>query len=85
MCHCLHIDILAYSKNEGEHMDHLRVALQVFKENQLFSKYSKCEFWLRSVEFLGHIISSEGVEVNPRKIEAVKNWPKPLTPILVVS
>ena len=61
-------------------MDHLRVVLQVLKENQLFVKCSKCKFWLRSVEFLGHIISSEGVEVDPRKIEAFKNWPKLLTP-----
>ena len=50
-------DNFVYSKNEGDHMDHLRVVLQVLKENQLFSKYIKCEFWLRSVTFLGHIIS----------------------------
>ena len=61
-------------------MDHLRVVLQVIKENQLFTKYRKCEFWLRSVAFLGHIISSKGVEFDPRKIEVVKNWPRPLTP-----
>ena len=65
-------NILVYSKNEGEHMDHLRVVLQVIKENQLFTKYRKCEFWLRSVAFLGHIISSKRIEVNTRKIEAVK-------------
>ena len=50
-------------------MCHLRVVLQTLKEHQLFSKYSKCEFWLRSVTFLGHIICSEGVEVDPRKME----------------
>ena len=61
-------------------MDHLRVMLQVLKKNQLFSKYRKCEFWLRSVAFLAHIISSEGLEVDPRKTEAVKNYPRPLTP-----
>ena len=60
-------------------MNYLRVMLQVLKENELFAKYSKCEFWLRSVVFLGHIISSEGVEVDPRKMEAVRNWPRPLT------
>ena len=54
-------------------MDHLRVVLQVLKENQLFAKYSKCEFWLKSKAFLGHIISSERVEVDPRKTEMVKN------------
>ena len=63
-------DILVYSKNEGEQMYHLRVVLQVLKENQLFCKYSKSEFWLRSVAFLGHIISSERVEVDPRKNES---------------
>ena len=73
-------DILVYTKNEGDHMNHLRVVLQVLKENQLFAKYRKCEFWLRSVAFLGHIIFSEGVEVDPRKMEAVKNWSRPLTP-----
>ena len=72
-------DILIYSKNEGNHMNHLRVVLQVLKEHQLFAKYSKCEFFLRSVTFLSHIISSEGVNVDPRKTEAVKNWPRPLT------
>ena len=61
-------------------MNHLIVVLQVLKENHLFSKYSKYEFWLRSMSFLGHIISSEGVEVDPIKTEAVKNWPRPLTP-----
>ena len=53
-------DILVYSKNEGDHMGHLRVVLQTLKGHQLFAKYIKCEFWLRSVTFLGHIISREG-------------------------
>ena len=53
-------DILVYLKNEDEHMNHLRVVLQVLKDHQLFAKYRKCEFWLRSVVFLCHIISSEG-------------------------
>ena len=60
-------DILVYTKNESYHMGHSKVVLQVLKEHQLFSKYSKCEFWLRSVTFLGNIIYSEGVEVEPRK------------------
>ena len=60
-------DMLVYSKNEGDHMDHLRVVLQVLKEYKLFAKYSKCEFWLRLVAFLGN--SSEGVEVDSRKTE----------------
>ena len=61
-------------------MRNLRVVLQIIKENQLFAKYSKCEFWLRSIAFLGNIISSEGVEVDPRNTVAVKNWPRPLAP-----
>ena len=73
-------DILVYSKNEGDHMGHLRVVLQTLKEHQLFAKYSKCDFWLRTVTFLGHIISSKGVEVDPRKTEAAKYWPRPLNP-----
>ena len=66
-------------------MSNLRVALQTLKEHQLFSKYNKCEFWLRSGTFLGHIFSSEGVEVDPRKMKVVKNWPRPLTPIDIRS
>ena len=57
----------------------------MLKENQLFPMYRKCEFWLSSLVFLGHIISSEGVEVDPRKIEAVKNWARPLTSTTVRS
>ena len=66
-------DILVYSKNEYEHMDQLRVVFQVLKEYQLFVKYSKCEFWLRSVVFLGHFISSHGIKFNQRKTQVVKN------------
>ena len=66
-------NILVYSKNVGEHMNPLRVVLQVLKENQLIDKYNKCEFWLRSVAFLGHIFSSEGTKVDPRKTKLVKN------------
>ena len=66
-------------------MYHLRVLLQVLKDNQLFAKDRKCEFWLRSVAFLGQIISSEGVEVDSRNTEAFKNWPRPLTPTNIKS
>ena len=61
-------------------MNHLRIVLQVLKDNQLFAKLSKCECWLRSVAFLGHIVSSEGVEVYPKKKEVVKSRPRPLRP-----
>ena len=66
-------------------MGHLKVVLQTLKEHQLFSKYSKHVFWFRSMTFLGHIISSERVEVDPRKIETVKNYPRPLTPMYIRS
>ena len=61
-------------------MNNLKVLLQVHKENYLLGMYCKCEFLLRSVTFLGLIISCEGVKVDPRKTEAVKNCPRPLTP-----
>ena len=73
-------DNLIYWRSEDNHMSHLRIILQVLKDNQLFTKFNKCEFWLRSVAFLGHIVSSTGVGVVPRKMEVVKNWPRPLNP-----
>ena len=70
-------DILIYSKGEKEHDEHLRIILQTLRENQLYTKFSKCEFWLYKVAFLGHFVSKDGVEVDPAKIEAVKEWPTP--------
>ena len=65
-------DILIYSTNEEEHASHLRVVLQTIKDSQLFTKFSKCEFWLQSIAFLGYIVFSEGIRVDSQKIEAVK-------------
>ena len=70
-------DILVYSKDAQEHEHHLRIVLQTLRENQLFAKLSKCEFWLKEVSFLGHIVSAEGIRVDPVKIEAVVNWKPP--------
>ena len=70
-------DILIYSRNEEEHASHLRIVLQTLKEHQLYPKFSKCEFWLQSVAFLRHIVSSKGIRVDSQKIEAVKQWPVP--------
>ena len=67
-------------KNEGGHMNHLRVVLHELKEHQLLAKHRKWEFWLSLVTFHGNSIFSKGVEVNPWKTRAVKNWPRPLTP-----
>ncbi|KAH0650243.1 hypothetical protein KY284_030155 [Solanum tuberosum] len=69
--------ILIYSRNEEEHMNHLRMVLQTLKDRQLFAKFSKCEFWLQLVSFLGHIVSSEGIPVDSQKIKVVKKWPRP--------
>jgi len=70
-------DILVYSKSEEEHVEHLRIVLQVLKEKQLFAKLSKCEFWLREVSFLGHMISKGGIAVTPSKVDAVMQWELP--------
>ena len=70
-------DILIYSSSAKEHASHLKVVLQTLKDRQLFAKFSKCVFWLQSVAFLGHIVSSEGILVDSKKIELVKQWPRP--------
>ena len=67
-------DILIYSKFEEEHAEHLKIVLQVLKEKKLYAKLSKCEFWLNEVSFLGHIISSNGIAVDPSKVDAVSQW-----------
>ena len=70
-------DILIYSKNEEEHAEHLRIVLQRLRENKLYAKFSKCDFWLTEVQFLGHIISTDGISVDPSKIQDVLNWKAP--------
>ena len=70
-------DILIYSRSKEEHERHLRTVLQTLREKKLFAKFKKCEFWLGNVSFLGHIISKEGIAVDPGKIEAIKSWPTP--------
>ena len=73
-------DILIYSKSEKEHEEHLRLILELLKEKQLYAKFSKCEFWLKTVQFLGHVVDSEGLHVDRAKIEAIKKWETPNTP-----
>jgi hypothetical protein len=70
-------DILIFSKSEEEHEEHLRLVLQKLRENQLYAKLSKCEFWLKEVSFLGHIISEGGISVDPSKFESVLSWNTP--------
>jgi hypothetical protein len=78
-------DILIYSKSKAEHEVHLRIVLELLNKEQLYAKFSKCEFWLSEVQFLGHIINSKGIHVDPIKIEAVRNWPPPTTPTEIRS
>ncbi|GKD77622.1 putative reverse transcriptase domain-containing protein, partial [Tanacetum coccineum] len=78
-------DILIYSKTREEHVEHLRLVLELLKREKLHAKFSKCEFWLREVQFLGHVINVNGIHVNPSKIEAIKNWKAPRTPFEVRS
>ena len=70
-------EFLIYSRSKEEHASHLRVVLQTLKDRQLFAKFSKCEFWLQSIAFVGHIVTSEEIHVASQKIEAVKQWPRP--------
>jgi hypothetical protein len=70
-------DILMYSKDKEEHAKNLRIALQILREHQLYAKISKCEFWLDQVDFLGHVISKEGIAVNPSKVALVLEWEAP--------
>ena len=64
---------------------HLRYVLQTLREHQLYAKFSKCEFWLDHVAFLGHVVSKDGIQVDPKKIEAILEWPRPTTVIEVRS
>ncbi|KAH0722658.1 hypothetical protein KY290_005316 [Solanum tuberosum] len=73
-------DILIYSRNEEDHASHLKIVLQTLKDKELYAKFFKCEFWLESVAFLGHIVSGDGIIVDTQKIEAVQSWPRPTSP-----
>jgi hypothetical protein len=70
-------DILIFSKNEEEHDEHFRLVLQKLRENQLYAKLNKCEFWLKEVSFLGHIISEGGISIDPSKVKDVLSWNTP--------
>src|SRR5512132_2944518 len=67
-------DILVYSKNEEEHKEHLRLVLGKLREHQLYAKFSQCEFWLKEVGFLGHVISGAGIALDPTKAITLTNW-----------
>ncbi|GJY05655.1 reverse transcriptase domain-containing protein [Tanacetum coccineum] len=78
-------DILIYSKSKEEHEVHLRLVLELLRKEKLYAKFSKCEFWLQEVHFLGHVVNQNGIHVDPGKIEAVKNWEAPTSPTGVRS
>src|SRR3954463_7368247 len=72
-------DILVYSKYKEEHAEHLRLILAKLREHKLYAKYSKCEFCLPEVTYLGHVISKDGIAVNPERIQAILDWTPPKT------
>nr|GEV95164.1 putative reverse transcriptase domain, ribonuclease H-like domain, aspartic peptidase domain protein [Tanacetum cinerariifolium] len=72
-------DILIYSKRRKEHEGHLKLILKLLKKEELYAKFSKCEFWLSNVQFLGYVIDIEGIHVDPTKIESIKDWASPKT------
>nr|GEZ93471.1 putative reverse transcriptase domain-containing protein [Tanacetum cinerariifolium] len=73
-------DILIYSKDEKEHEEHLRQILELLKKEKLYAKFSKYEFWIPKVQFLGHVIDNQGIHMDPAEIESVKNWASPKSP-----
>ncbi|XP_028798909.1 uncharacterized protein LOC114754299 [Neltuma alba] len=70
---------MVYSKSQEEHERHLQIVLGMLWEKQLYAKLSKCEFWLSEVKFLGHVITRDGVAIDPSKVEAILNWERPKT------
>ncbi|GJZ08588.1 putative reverse transcriptase domain-containing protein [Tanacetum coccineum] len=74
-------DILIYSKSKQDHEEHLKPILELLKKEELYAKFSKSEFWIPEVQFLGYVIDSQGIHVDPAKIESIKDWASPKTPI----
>src|ERR1043165_9623271 len=70
-------DILVLSKSEDEHEEHLRLVLQKLRDHQFYAKFSKCEFWLDKVNFIGHVITAEGIVVDPDRVRVIQEWSPP--------
>jgi hypothetical protein len=70
-------DILVYSKTEEEHDEHLRIVLQTLRKHKLYTKFDKCDFYQNEIQYLGHLISAEGIVVDPKKIKAIMEWSVP--------
>ncbi|GKE31937.1 putative reverse transcriptase domain-containing protein [Tanacetum coccineum] len=73
-------DILIYSKSKQEHEEHLKLILELLKKEELYAKFSKCEFWIPKVQFLSHVIDIQGIHSDPAKMESIKDWASPKTP-----
>ncbi|GKC37693.1 putative reverse transcriptase domain-containing protein, partial [Tanacetum coccineum] len=73
-------DIHIYSKDKKEHEEHLKAILEFLKKEKLYTKFSKCEFWILKVQFLSHVINNRGIHVDPTKIKSIKNWASHKTP-----
>lgn len=73
-------NILIFSRTKEEHVQHLQLIVEVLRKEKLYAKFSKCDFWIREVQFLWHVVSNKGIHVDPAKIEAIKNWETPKTP-----
>ncbi|GKF60152.1 putative reverse transcriptase domain-containing protein, partial [Tanacetum coccineum] len=73
-------DILIYSRNKKEHEEQLKAILELLKKEDLYAKFSKCEFWIPKVQFLGYVIDSQGIHVDPAKIKSIKYWASPKSP-----
>ncbi|KAJ9544424.1 hypothetical protein OSB04_024131 [Centaurea solstitialis] len=78
-------DILIYSKTKEDHVEYLREALEILRREQLYAKFSKCDFWLQEVRFLGHLVNQEGIKVDTAKVEAVIKWETPKSPTEIRS
>jgi hypothetical protein len=72
-------DILIHYKNEEEHAQHIHIVLTHLREHKLYAKFSKCEFWLDRVQFLGHVLTPEGVSIDPSKVHDVLSWKSPIS------
>ena len=70
-------DILIYSKSKEEHKEHLKMVLQELREHQIFAKFSKCDFFKDKIQYLGHVVTKEGISVDPENIKAIEDWPVP--------
>ncbi|GKC94124.1 putative reverse transcriptase domain-containing protein [Tanacetum coccineum] len=77
-------DILIYSKRKQEHEENLKLILKLLKREELYAEFSKYEFWIPKVQFLGHVINSQGIHVDPAKIKSIKDWAYPNAPILAL-